>query len=73
MKHFRLAIFGGSNGGTLVAACVNQNPELYGCVVANAGLINLFIVFNNSFSTKYLFIYVLCNILEPILLKLGLN
>ncbi|KAG0358405.1 prolyl endopeptidase-like protein [Gamsiella multidivaricata] len=34
----RLAINGGSNGGLLVSACVNQAPELYGCVVSDVGV-----------------------------------
>jgi len=31
----RLAIYGGSNGGLLVSACMTQRPELYGAVLAS--------------------------------------
>lgn len=31
----RITIIGGSNGGLLVGACINQRPELFGCAVSH--------------------------------------
>ena len=37
----RLAISGGSNGGTLVGACLNMRPDLFGAAAPSMGLMDL--------------------------------
>lgn len=37
----KIAIYGASNGGLLIAACLNQHPESYGLAIASRGVLDM--------------------------------
>ncbi|MBP7733179.1 MAG: S9 family peptidase [Caldisericia bacterium] len=50
----QLAVYGGSNGGTLVAACMNMRPDLFKVVVSNSGLHDMLRFHKISFGSSWI-------------------
>ncbi|MGP0073721.1 MAG: prolyl oligopeptidase family serine peptidase [Bryobacteraceae bacterium] len=49
----RLAIFGGSNGGLLIGAVLNQRPELFGAAMPAVGVMDMLRFQNFGFGTQW--------------------
>jgi prolyl oligopeptidase len=49
----KLAIFGGSNGGLLIGAVLNQHPELFGAAMPAVGVMDMLRFQNFGFGTQW--------------------